>query len=318
VYTQQFTLPIEQIQFIKENVMGWLDAGIVERANSPYNSPIFCVPKKQGHGPRCVLDFKRLNLKTMDSKYSIRCIDQCLEEVSKAGSKIFSCLDMHNGFWNQVLRETDRHYTAFTIPGIGQLQWTVTAQGLCGAPAAFSRLMDTIMEGASNVITYIDDVLIHSATREAHIAHLRHAIQRTHRAGLALNPKKCIFGSTTVEYLGHTISLDRVRPGKDKTQAIKDITKPKTMKQLKSFIGLANYFRSYVKGFERVASDLNALTRQNTKWKEADGLPKRSKEAFEAIKAAISLRPVMAYPNNKAGFTCTLTQHWAIARTKAD
>jgi hypothetical protein len=152
---------MEQIKFIKENVMGWLDAGIVKRANSPYNSPIFCVPKKQGHGLRCVLDFRRMNLKTMDSKYSICCIDQCLEEVKKAGLKIFSCLDMRNGFWNQVLSETDRHYTAFTIPGIGQLQWTVTAQGLCGAPAAFCRLMDTIMEGASNVITYVDEVLIH-------------------------------------------------------------------------------------------------------------------------------------------------------------
>jgi hypothetical protein len=86
-------------------------------------------------------------------------------------------------------------------------------------------------------------VLIHSATHEAHIAHLRHAIQRTHRAGLELNPKECIFGSTMVEYLGHMISSDRVRPGKDKTQAMKDITEPKTMKQLKSFIGLANYFR---------------------------------------------------------------------------
>jgi hypothetical protein len=162
--------------------------------------------------------------------------------------------------------------------------------------------MYTIMEGASNVITYVDDVLIHSATHEAHIAHLRHAIQRTHRAGLTLNPQKCIFGSTTVEYLGHTLSSDRVRPGKDKTQAIKDIMEPKTMKQLQSFIGLANYFRSYVKWFARLESDFDALTRQNTKWKEADGLPKRSKEAFEAIKPAISSRPVMAYPNNKSRF----------------
>jgi hypothetical protein len=159
-------------------------------------------------------------------------------------------------------------------------EWKVTAQGLCGAPAAFSRLMDTIMEGALNVITYVDNMLIHSATHEAHIRHLRHAILRTHRAGLALNPKKCIFCSTTVEYLGHTISLDGVRPGKDQTQAMKEITERKTMKQLKSFIGLANYLRSYVKGFARVACNLNALTRQNTKWKKADGLPKRSKEAF--------------------------------------
>jgi hypothetical protein len=302
VYTQQFRLPMEQIKFIKENVMGWLDAGIVKRANLLYNSPIFCVPKKQGHGLRCVLHFRRLNLKTLNSKYSICCIDQCLEEVCKAGLKIFSCLDMWNGPWNQVLRETDRHFTAFTIPGIGQMLWTVTAQGLCGVPAAFSRLMDTIMEGASNIITFVDNVLINSATHEAHIAHLRPAIQRTHKAGLVLNPNKCIFGSTTVEYLGHTISSDGVRPGKDKTQAVKEITEPKTMKQLKSFIGLANYFRSYVKGFARVAGNLHPLTKQNTKWKEVDGLPRRSKEAFKAIKAAISSRPVMAYPNNNGRF----------------
>jgi hypothetical protein len=181
----------------------------------------------------------------------------------------------------------------------------VTAEGLCGAPAAFSRLMDTIIEGASNVITYINNVLIHSATHEAHIAHLRHAIQRTHKAGLALNPKKCIFGSTTVEYLGLTISSDAVRPGKDKTQAVKEITEPNTMKQLKSFIGLANYFGSYVKGFACVAGNLHTLTKQNAKWNKADVLPRRSKEAFEAIKAAISSRPVIAYQTTTAGFTCT-------------
>jgi hypothetical protein len=96
--------------------------------------------------------------------------------------------------------------------------------------------------------------------------------------------------------------LNATRYDKDKIQAVKDITEQKTMKQLKSFIGLANYFRSYVKGFARVASDLHALTKRNTKWKEADGLPKRLKEAFEAIKAAISSRPVMAYPNNNGRF----------------
>jgi hypothetical protein len=162
--------------------------------------------------------------------------------------------------------------------------------------------MDTIMEGASNVITYVNDVLKHSATPKAHIAHLRQAIEGTHKAGLALNPKKCIFGSTTVEYLGHTISSDGVRPGKDKTQAVKDFMEPKTMKQLKSFIGLANYIRSYVKGFAHVAGDLHTLTKQNAKWKEEDGLPRRSKEAFKAIKAAIYSRLVIAYPNNNGRF----------------
>jgi hypothetical protein len=127
------------------------------------------------------------------------------------------------------------------------------------------------MEGASNVITYIDNVLIHSAAHESHVAHLRHAIQQTHRLGLALNPKKCIFGSTTVEYLGHTILSDGVRPGKDKTQAMKDITEPKTMKQLKSFIGQANYFRSYVKGSIRSDQSRDIIETSN-------GVPKQQRQ----------------------------------------
>jgi hypothetical protein len=274
----------------------------------PYNRQIFCVPKKQGHGLRCVLDLRCLNLKTLDSKYIIRCINQCLEEVGKAGSNIFCCLDMRSGFWNQVLRETDRHFTAFTIPGIEQWQWTVTAQGLCGAPAAFSRLMDTIMEGASNVITYVGDVLIHSATQEAHIAHLRHAIQRTHKAGLALNLKKCIFRSTTEEYLGHTISSDGVRQGKDKTQVVKEITEPKTMKQLKSFIGLANYFGSYVKGFAHVAGNLHALTKQNRKWKQTDCPEGRKK---------LSRRSKQQYCQDQRWHTLT-TKAGSTCRSKAD
>jgi hypothetical protein len=93
-----------------------------------------------------------------------------------------------------------------------------------------------------------------------------------------------------------------VRPEKDKTQAVKEITEPRTMKQLKSFIELANYFPSCVMGFARVAGNLHAQTKQNSKWNKADGLTKRSKEAFEAIKAAISSRPLMAYPYNNGRF----------------
>jgi len=221
IYKGQFRLAADQLQLIKDNVAGWLRAGLVERSNSRFNSPVFCVPKKEGQGLRVVLDYRLLNHRSIPDKYSIRTIDQCLEEIGRSGSKLFSCLDLTNGFWQLKLSDASRPFTAFTIPGKGQFQWKVTPQGLMGAPASFSRLMDLIMSDAENIITYIDDVLVHSRDHASHIRHLAVALNRIRLAHLRLNPKKCIFAATSVQYLGHTITANGVMPGKDKTAAIR-------------------------------------------------------------------------------------------------
>ena len=122
-----------------------------------------------------------------------------------------------------------------------------------GAPASFSRLMDLIMSDAENIITYIDDVLVHSATHALHIKHLSSALSRIRAAHLRLNAKKCIFAASSVQYLGHTLSASGVRPGSCKVKAIRDCLPPTSQKQLKAFLGLANYFRNYIKGSPRKA-----------------------------------------------------------------
>ena len=123
-----------------------------------------------------------------------------------------------------------------------------------GAPASFSRLMDIIMSDADNVITYIDDVLVHSSTHELHIKHLSSALSRIRAAHLRLNAKKCIFAASSVQYLGHTLSASGVRPGTCKVKAIRDCLPPTSQKQLKAFLGLANYFRNYIKDFSSLAA----------------------------------------------------------------
>ena len=301
VFSPQFRLPAEHLQMIQENVAGWLRSGIVERSKSPYNSPIFCVPKKAGLGLRCVLDYRRLNGKSTEDRYSIRTIDECLEAIGRADSKIFSCLDLTNGYWQLNLRRSDRHLTAFTIPGKGQYQWVTTPQGLMGAPASFSRLMDMIMADAENVITYIDDVLCHSKDHPQHISHLASAIDRIGRCNLRLNPNKCIFGATEVEYLGHTITSKGVQPGKDKAAVVKSARPPTTTKELKSFLGLANYFRNYIVHFSQKAAPLFKLTRQDSKWKSGT-LPPDALAAFERLRHEVSSRPVMAYPRREGRF----------------
>jgi hypothetical protein len=301
VYTPQFRLPFEQLDFIKSNVAGWIQSGIVEKTASKYNSPIFCVPKKEGRGLRCVLDYRRVNSKSLADKYSIRTIDQCLEEIGAAGSRIFSALDLTNGFWQLKLKEESRPYTAFTIPGKGQYRWKTCPQGIMGGPASFSRLMDVIMADATNVITYIDDVLIHSATHKDHLGHLAEAIRRVGKANLRLNAAKCIFGAAEVTYLGHTLTSTGVKPGKDKSAALVNVLPPTNQKQLKSFAGLANYFRGYIKNFSVIAAPLFQLTRQTSIWKEGH-MPEDALEAFHKIKKLIASRPLMQYPKRQGTF----------------
>ena len=139
-----------------------------------------------------------------------------------AGSSIFSGLDLKSGFWQMLLNEQARPYTAFTVPGVGQFQWVTAPMGLMGSPASFSRLMEVVMRDLTNVITYIDDCLVHSRTHAEHVAHLEAAIQRLRVHGLKLNPDKCTVGVSKLQYLGHTLSAAGVSPGLDKTQAIRD------------------------------------------------------------------------------------------------
>ena len=151
-----------------------MKAGILKKSNSKSNSPVFCVPKKDGVGLRVVLDYCLLNNKSVPDKYSIRTIDQCLEDIGHAQSKLISLLDLTNGYWQLMMDPDDKYLTAFTIPGVGQFQWIGKPQGLMRAPASFSRLTDLIMEGAANVITYIDDILIHSKNHTEHMLSLIH------------------------------------------------------------------------------------------------------------------------------------------------
>ena len=301
VYTQQYRLPLEQLNLVKEHLAAWIKSGIVERSNSKYNSPVFCVPKKEGHGLRVVLDYRKLNAKSLPDKYSIKSVDQCLEEVGRAESKVFSCIDLRSGFWQLKLAEEARHLTAFTIPGVGQFQYCVAPMGLAGSPASFSRLMDLVMKDLTNVITYIDDCLVHSKDHTDHLKHLEESFLRMRKHGLKINLSKCKFATPAIQYLGHTITGTGVKPGQDKARAVKESQPPSTVKQVRSFVGLCNYFRGFIPDFARRAAPLFALTRQDCKWRGGE-LPEDAKRAFEVLRKAISEEPVLAFPTAKGVF----------------
>jgi hypothetical protein len=158
--------------------------------------------------------------------------------------------------------------------------------------------MDVLLADAENVLTYIDDVLVHSRSHEEHLKHLSAAIDKIGAANLRLNPRKCVFGSDSVEYLGHTLSGDGVRPGQDKAKAMQTAQPPRSVKELRSFCGLANYFRSYIVQFAIKAAPLFKLTLQESEWKGGD-LPPEASKAFLQLREEIASQPVMAYPNHR-------------------
>ena len=269
IHIRQFRIPLEHRQTIYDWVDELLKKRAIEVSRSRFNSPIFLVPKPHGHGMRAVLDFRAVNLNSVPDRYTIREVRDCVDEVGLAGSKVFSTIDLTSGFWQQSLEEGSRQYTAFTVPGKGtRYQWTVTPMGLQGSPASFARLIDYVMRELKNVITYIDDVLSHSRDHQSQLNLLEKVFKRLRRYDLRLNIAKSTFGASEVNYLGYTITGTGIRPGIEKLEAVKNFQMPNSVKKIREFVGLANYFRFLIPHFSENATQLTKLTKSNSGYKD--------------------------------------------------
>ena len=297
VYRKQYQIPEAHNTFIEETLTEWLKLGVVRRSQSMYNSPIFCVPKKTGQGLRIVQDFRELNEHSHIDKYSMKEINECIGDIGRANSTIFTTLDLTSGFWQMPLHPDDAHKTAFTIPGKGQFEWITSPMGLLGCPASFQRMMEKFMRGIPNVIVYIDDLLIHSKNHEEHLVYLEKVLQRLQENHMKLNIEKCFFGNTEVSYLGFVLTPEGIKPGRDKLKAIKAAQPPTDMKAVRSFIGLCNFFRTHIKNFATVSAPLTKLTRKDSGY-NGGPLPKEALDAFLELKKRLMTDPVVAYPRS--------------------
>ncbi len=294
VYHKKFPFSLAHLDEVRSNIDKWLKLGIVEPARSRYNSPIFCV-KKKGGGYRMCLDYRGVNEKSFPENYTIRTPEDCMAEIGQAGSRHFIALDLSSGFYQMALAKESRKVTAFTVPPYGQLQWTRGAMGLKGCPGSFARLMDICLAGLSNVLVYIDDVLIHGKTEQDCINTLEKVLARLTQHNLKINVGKSTFLQPNTEYLGHSLSVNGISPGKDKTAAILQAQPPTTRKSLKSFLGMVNFFRNFIKHFAHKAGKLYALIRNDSAW-HGGQLPPHELQLFHTIKAAIAKAVPRAFP----------------------
>jgi len=300
-YIKQFRIPEAHRDALVSQVKDWLKLGIIEPANSRFNSPIFVVPKKDGT-MRFVLDFRALNSNSHDDRYTMKDVSECIGDIGRAGSHIFSTLDLTAGFWQMPLDEKSRPYTAFTIPGLGQFQWTRGAMGLKGCPGSFQRLVELAVKGIPGIIVYIDDLLVHSKSHEEHRKILQLLFDRLRKVGLKANLKKCEFGATNVSYLGFRLTPDGILPGLDKLKVVREAKPPRTVTEIRQFLGLCNFFRTHVKDFARISAPLTQLTCKAVNWRNGILTPE-AKRAFETLRNALISEPVVAYPRRNRPYS---------------
>ena len=294
IYIKQFKIPEAHRHYLDDQVKEWLQLGIVQPSRSKYNSPLFLVKKKDGSF-RVVQDFRALNANCYVDKYTMQDVTECINEIGRSNSTIFSTLDLTSGFWQMLLHPKSRHFTAFTLPGSGQFEWITSSMGLLGCPASFQRLVEAVVHGIANIIVYIDDLIVHSCSHDEHLKQLDQLFTRLAAHNLKVKLQKCVFGSKQVQYLGFLLSEDGIRPGTDKLKAVNQAQPPATVKEVRQFLGLCNFFRTHVRNFAQISAPLTALTRKDASWVN-DQLPPAAMKAFRELQSILCSEPVIAYP----------------------
>jgi len=271
-------------------------AGIIEPSNSPWSSPVVLVTKKDGSVRFCV-DYRKLNEATVKDAYPIPKIEECIDTLS--GAKWFCTLDLLSGYHQVEMAEEDKEKTAFSTHR-GHHQFTRMSFGLTNAPATFERLMDLVLKGLNweQCLVYLDDVVVFGKTFEETLENLRLVLERFRAANLRVKPPKCSLFQKEVLYLGHIISEEGVACDPAKIEAVSKWPVPRTVKDVRSFIGFAGYYRKFVNDFSTKAAPLHELTKIDVKWIWDEAC----QAGFEAIKLALTTAPVLGYPRDEGLF----------------
>ena len=255
------------VQEVKQQLDEMLRRGIIRKSCSPYASAIVPVRKKNGSIRICI-DYRRLNAKTIRDSFPLPRIQESLEALH--GSVVFSSLDLAHGYFQVVMEPDSVPMTAFRVPW-GLFEFIRMPQGLVNSPATFQRTMEHLFGdlNLTELLIYLDDILVFSSTFEDHIARLDKVLGRLIGAGLKLNGAKCKFFQSQVLYLGHVVSSEGVAVDPDKVSRIVNWPTPDNSEQVVSFMGLASYYRRFIKSFSDVALPIRDTVKSTKEGREA-------------------------------------------------
>ena len=301
VYIPSRRIPYALKDTVRENIAEMVQNGIIERSNGAgYNSPIHMVKKKNGKF-RMTVDFRAVNKKLRPNRFPI---PRCREMFDRLRfSKYFSLLDLRAGYWNIKIQESSRDITTFNLEG-KTYRWVKMPMGLSISGNIFQRIMmEIIGEDLNEGITvYIDDVLVYSKTLADHFILIEKVLNKFAKAGILMNPTKCEFGQTEVNYLGYTISEEGFRPQTHKCEAIKNFPIPATRTELKRFIGMCSFYSETVPNLQLELSPLHEIAGiAKFIWDEEKQM------AFDRAKELLAESVTLSFPRMRSSDTMILT-----------
>ena len=287
----------KELKELKSQLQELLDKGFIRPSVSPLGAPILFVKKKDGTLRMCI-DYRQINKVTVKNKYPLPRIEDLFDQLKGAG--VFSKIDLRSGYYQLRVKEVDVPKTAFRTR-YGHYEFLVMPFGLTNAPAEFMDLMNRVFRPYLDqfVVVFIDDILVYSRDEQEHEQHLKIVLQTLREKKLYAKLSKCDFWLKEVSFLGHIVSAEGIRVDPAKIEVVVNWKPPQSLTEVRSFLGLAGYYRRFVKGFSIIASPLTRLLRKGVKFEWTD----KCQDSFEQLKEMLVEAPVLTQPTTGKEYT---------------
>jgi hypothetical protein len=288
---RSYRMPPNELAELKIQLQDLLEKGFIRPSSSTWGCPAIFVKKKDQTLRMCV-DYRPLNEVTIKNKYPLPWIDILFDQLT--GARVFSKIDLRSGYHQIRIRPEDIPKTAFTTR-YGLFEYLVMSFGLTNAPAHFTYLMNSVFmpELDKFVVVFIDDILIYSKNEEEHAQHLRIVLTRLREHQLYAKFSKCAFWLEEIQFLGHVLSVRGIAVDPSKVKDILKWKPPTTVHQVRSFLGLAGYYRRFIPDFSKLVKPITSLLKNETKFNWSS----ECNEAFEKLKILLTTAPVLAQPD---------------------
>ena len=291
VYSKPYPISYKARESLKKDIGDMLKMGVIRESKSPYASPVVVTSKRDGTNRVC-LDFRKINKITVFDPEPMPAADDLFHQLS--GSKIFSKIDLCKGYWQIPMREKDIPKTGFVTPD-GTYECLKMPFGMVNSGATLKRGMRAMLKDMNNVVCYWDDLLVHTVSWEEHMKTLKELFQRLTEADLTVRPSKCTLGTDDIEFIGHSLKNGQKGLLEENVAKIQNAPRPTTKKQIRSFLGLAGYYREYCPNFAAITVPLSDLTKKgcpnNVRWGPSQ------EKAYQTVRDMLSKDPVLRLPD---------------------